>query len=150
MLVFGSQYRFFTDPPASRLSETFYTTASLAKCEVFRERTIMKHKDIDQAMAAKERAELYFAAHPGSPAAVRRPKLSIRSGRWVALLGRGIEDGIVGVGSTVETAFRAFDAQYLAALRPPVDRAALDTQSPHLGSESLGVSQGYEGGTSTA
>ena len=86
----------------------------------------MKHKDIDQAMAAKERAELYFAAHPGSPAAVRRPKLSIRSGRWVALLGRGIEDGIVGVGSTVETAFRAFDAQYLAALRPPVDRAALD------------------------
>ena len=75
----------------------------------------MKHKDIDQAMAAKERAELYFAAHPESPAAVRRPELSIRSGRWVALLGRAMEDGIVGVGSTAETALRAFDTQYLAA-----------------------------------
>jgi hypothetical protein len=89
----------------------------------------MKPKDIDQAMAAKERAELYFASHPGSPAAVCRPELSIRSGTWVALLGRSTEDGIVGVGSTVETAFRAFDAQYLAALRPSVARAALDSQS---------------------
>lgn len=87
----------------------------------------MKHKDIDQAMAAKERAELYFAANPRSPAAVRRPELSIRSGRWVALLG-GIEDGIVGVGSTVETALRAFDAQYLAARRPLIDRGALDAE----------------------
>jgi len=89
----------------------------------------MKHKDIDQAMAAKERAELYFAAHPGSPAAVRRPELSIRSGRWVALLGRALEDGIVGVGSTVETALRAFDAQYLAALRPPTNGAPLGAES---------------------
>jgi hypothetical protein len=58
---------------------------------------------------------------------VRRPQLSIRSGTWIALLGRGIEDGIVGIGSTVEAALRAFDAQYLAALRPPAenfDRAA--------------------------
>jgi hypothetical protein len=84
----------------------------------------MKHKDIDQAMAARERAELYFAAHPRGPAAVRRPELSIRSGTWIALLGRSIEDGIVGLGSTVEAALRAFDAQYQAALRPPADRAA--------------------------
>jgi hypothetical protein len=90
----------------------------------------MKHKDIDHAMAANERAELYFAAHPGSPAAVCRPELSIRSGTWVALLGRGMEDAIVGVGSTAETAFRAFDAQYLTALRPSVDRAALNAKSP--------------------
>ena len=89
----------------------------------------MKHKDIDEAMASKERAELYFAAHPGSPAAVRRPELSIRSGTWVALLGRGTEDAIVGVGSTAETAFRAFDAQYLTALRLSVDRAALNAGS---------------------
>jgi hypothetical protein len=86
----------------------------------------MKHKDIDQAMASKERAELYFAAHPRSPAAVRRPDLSIRSGRWVALFGRSIEDGIVGVGSTVEAALRAFDSQYLAALRPPTEARARD------------------------
>jgi hypothetical protein len=89
----------------------------------------MKPKDIDQAMAAKERAELYFASHPGSPAAVCRPELSIRSGTWVALLGRSTEDGIVGVGSTVETAFRAFDARYLAALRPSFARAALNAES---------------------
>ena len=89
----------------------------------------MKHKDIDHAMAAKERAELYFAAHPGSPAAVCRPELSIRSGMWVALLGKSMEDAVVGVGSTAETAFRAFDAQFLAALRPSVDHAALNAES---------------------
>jgi hypothetical protein len=88
----------------------------------------MKHKDIDQAMAAKERAELYFAENPRSPAAVRRPELSIRSGRWVALLGRSNAEGIVGVGSTAETALRAFDAQYLAARRPPIDRGALGAE----------------------
>jgi hypothetical protein len=89
----------------------------------------MKPKDIDQAIAAKERAEQYYDSHPGSPAAVCRPELSIRSGMWVALLGSGMEDAIVGVGSTAETAFRAFDAQYLAALRPSVARAALNAES---------------------
>ena len=87
----------------------------------------MKKMDIDQAQAATEKAERYFAAHPGSPAAARRPALSVRSGTWIALLGRSIEEGIVGLGSTVEAALRAFDAQYQAALRPPAesfDRAA--------------------------
>ena len=82
----------------------------------------MKHKDLLEAMAANERAELYFAAHPGSPAAVRRPQLGIRSGTWVAVLGRSIQEGIVGIGATVENALRAFDDQYLAALRPPGER----------------------------
>ena len=84
----------------------------------------MKHKDVLEAMAAHERAELYFAAHPGSPAAVRRPHLSIRSGTWVAVLGRNVQNGIVGIGATVESALRAFDDQYLAALRPPEERRA--------------------------
>ena len=82
----------------------------------------MKAKDICRAVAALERAELYYAAHPGSPSAVRRPALSVRSGTWIALLGRNIEDGIVGFGSTVEAALRAFDAQYLAALRPAKEK----------------------------
>jgi hypothetical protein len=30
-----------------------------------------------------------------------------------------VEEGIVGIGPTVEAALRAFDAQYLAGLRPP-------------------------------
>ena len=69
--------------------------------------------------AAEARAELYYAAHPGSPSAVRRPKLSIRSGIWIALLGRNIQEGIAGLGPTVERSLRAFDEQYLAAVRTP-------------------------------
>ena len=76
--------------------------------------------------AAIERAELYFAAHPGSPSAVRRPRLSKRSGTWVAVLGPNLREGIVGLGATVETALRAFDAQYLAALRPSIVGATID------------------------
>jgi len=79
----------------------------------------MKGRDIGKATTAQERAELYFIAHPGSPAAVRRPRIFVRSGVWIALLGQNIEEGVVGLGSTVEAALRAFDAQYLACLRPP-------------------------------
>jgi hypothetical protein len=80
----------------------------------------------DEGQAASERAELYYAAHPRSPSAVRRPKLYRRSQNWIALLGPSIEDGIVGLGLTVEAALRGFDAQYLATLRPSeeTDRAA--------------------------
>ena len=74
-------------------------------------------------MAAIERAELYFDAHPGSPSAVRRPNLSQRCGTWVALLGSSVKDGIVGFGPNVEAALRAFDAQYFAAIRPPGEAA---------------------------
>jgi hypothetical protein len=82
----------------------------------------MKRKNAELAiMATEERAELYFAAHPRSPAAVRRPKLSTRSGLWIATLGRNIEEGVVGFGSTVEAALRAFDAQYRRALQPPAE-----------------------------
>jgi hypothetical protein len=74
---------------------------------------------VDQTMATMERMELYCAAHPGSPAAVRRPQLLIRGQLWIALLGPSVEEGIVGIGPTVEGALRAFDAQYIAGLRPP-------------------------------
>src|SRR5690348_5181448 len=70
-------------------------------------------------LAAMERAELYFAACPGSPSAVRRPTLSFRSQRWVAILGTNTGNRIVGIGATVEAAYRSFDEQYLATLRPP-------------------------------
>ena len=68
-------------------------------------------------MAAMERVELYCAAHPGSPSAARGPRLLHRSQLWVALLGPSVEEGIVGIGPTVETALRAFDAQYLAGFK---------------------------------
>ncbi len=73
----------------------------------------------DHAAAAMERMELYCAIHPGSPSAARRPRLLFRSELWIALLGPTVEEGIVGIGPTVEAALRAFDAQYLAGLRPP-------------------------------
>ena len=50
---------------------------------------------------------------------MRRPRLFFRSELWIALLGPSVEEGIVGIGSTVMAALRAFDAQYLAGLRPP-------------------------------
>jgi hypothetical protein len=77
------------------------------------------HGVIDYATAAMEQMELYCVAHPGSPSAVRRPRIFFRSELWIALLGPSIEEGIVGIGPTVAAALRAFDTQYLAGLRPP-------------------------------
>ena len=82
----------------------------------------MPAKDLKDTEAAIERAQVYFAAHPRSPSAVRRPKLSVRSGTWMAILGPNVEEGIVGIGTTVEEALHAFDTQYLAALRPPNEK----------------------------
>ena len=77
---------------------------------------------LDSTVTAMERLELYCAAHPGSPSAARHPRLLFRNQLWIALLGPSVEEGIVGIGQTVETALRAFDAQYLAGLRPPTNR----------------------------
>jgi hypothetical protein len=76
---------------------------------------------LNYAFAAMEQMELYCEAHPGSPAAVRRPRLFVRGELWIALLGPSVEEGIVGIGPTVTAALRAFDAQYLAGLRPPAE-----------------------------
>lgn len=77
---------------------------------------------IPAMMATTERIELYCAAHPGSPAAVRRPQLFTRGDLLVALLGSSVQEGIVGIGPTVEAALSEFDRQYLASLRPPIER----------------------------
>jgi hypothetical protein len=82
---------------------------------------------VNYAFAAMEQMELYCQAHPGSPSAVRRPRLFIRGELWIALLGPSVEEGIVGIGATVTAALRAFDVQYLAGLRPSartIDRPA--------------------------
>lgn len=70
----------------------------------------------DYAAAAIEQMDIYCAAHPNSPSAMRRPKLFVRSDLWIALLGPNIEEGIVGIGATIAAALRAFDAQYLAGM----------------------------------
>jgi hypothetical protein len=64
----------------------------------------------------KDRMERYCTLHPRSPSAVRRPQLSRRRGTFIALLEYSLENGIVGIGNTVENALRAFDLQYLRAL----------------------------------
>jgi hypothetical protein len=66
----------------------------------------------DQTLAAMQEMERYCAAHPGSPAAARRPGLSIRGRTFVALLGPTIEEGIAGFGDSVQAALSAFDRQY--------------------------------------
>ena len=85
----------------------------------------MTAKYLDQ-VAARQRAELYYELHPGSPSAVRSPKIFARSGVWIALLGRTVRDGIAGFGPTVEAALRAFDVAYLETLRQPDDASELD------------------------
>jgi hypothetical protein len=74
---------------------------------------------LDPTVAAIERMEGYCAAHPGSPSAARHPQLLYRGQLWIALMGPSVEEGIVGIGPTVEGALRAFDAQYLAGLSAP-------------------------------
>ena len=69
----------------------------------------MMPKNILSPLAAAERMELYCSAYPGSPSAICRPKLSIQSSVWVALLGESVQKGIVGFGGTVEAALAAFD-----------------------------------------
>src|SRR5438477_12120697 len=76
---------------------------------------------VDSTMGAMERMDLYCAAHPGSPSAARRPQLFLRSHLWIALVGPSVEEGIVGIGATVEAALRAFDGQYLGGLRHPAE-----------------------------
>ena len=82
---------------------------------------LSRHYAGDQTLAAMEEMERYCTAHPGSPAAVRRPRLSIRGRTFIALLGPAFEEGIAGFGDTVHAALRAFDAQYSRSLRPPAD-----------------------------
>ena len=69
----------------------------------------------------KDRMERYCTLHPRSPSAVRRPQLSRRRGTFIVLLGHGLENGIVGIGNTVENALRAFDLQYLRAFEAQPD-----------------------------
>jgi hypothetical protein len=80
---------------------------------------------VDYAATAIEEMKHYCAAHPGSPSAVRQPQLFLRGDLWIAQLGPSLEESIVGIGPTVSAALRAFDAQYVAHLRPPNERTSL-------------------------
>jgi len=81
-------------------------------------RCLKNFRTTDRTPEATEKLLSYCLAHPSSPSAVRRPQLSIRDDLWIALLGPSVEKGIVGIGPSVESALRAFDAQYLSFLKP--------------------------------
>jgi|ERR1043166_4953587 hypothetical protein len=72
---------------------------------------------LDRTAIATRQIHAYCDAHPGSPSALREPQLLLRGQLWVALLGASMEEGIVGIGPTVEAALRAFDSQYVAGMR---------------------------------
>ena len=81
--------------------------------------TPRRRRVMDYTAAAVEQMKHYCVARPESPSAVRHPQLFFRGDLWIALLGPNLEEGIVGIGPTVQAALRAFDTQYLAGLRPP-------------------------------
>lgn len=66
---------------------------------------------------AQGAAKRYHAEHPGSPAAIQQPKILLRGGRYVALLGRSISGGVIGFGSTVALALHSFDDLYSVSRR---------------------------------
>lgn len=74
--------------------------------------------DAQQDSAVAAELERYCEENPGSPTAMRRPRLMVRGRSCVAVLGSTLEEGIAGIGSTVTDALRAFDVQYLNSRRP--------------------------------
>jgi len=59
-------------------------------------RSLRRRYIVDYALAAMSQMELYCEAHPGSPSAVRRPRLFVRGELWIALLGPSVEEGNCG------------------------------------------------------
>jgi hypothetical protein len=78
--------------------------------------TLRQRHVVDYAATAIEQMDIYCTRHPGSPSAMRRPKLFVRNDLWIALLGPSIEEGIVGIGPSVAAALRALDAQYVTGV----------------------------------
>lgn len=59
----------------------------------------------------------YCEAHPNGPSATAHPRIMLDHGRYVALLGRSISRGMLGFGTSVRSALRAFDELYPSYLR---------------------------------
>ena len=81
--------------------------------------TPLRHNEDDATQNALAEMQRYCEKHPRSPTAIRRPRIMIRGRNCVALLGSTLEDGIAGIGSSVNAALQAFDLQYSNSLKPP-------------------------------
>ncbi len=74
---------------------------------------------VEKTALVIQEMDRYFSEHPCSPSAVRRPGLYVQGATFVALLGPNVTEGVVGLGATVEAAFRAFDLQYSKQRQSP-------------------------------
>lgn len=61
--------------------------------------------------------EKYCRAHPLGATALKHPRLVVHRGRYVAFLGRSMNRGVLGFGTSVASALHAFDEIYLSYLR---------------------------------
>jgi hypothetical protein len=86
--------------------------------------------DTETSAAALKEMRRYCETHPGGPAAVRKPQLFLRGTNFVVLLGQNVAEGIVGLGSTVSSALRAFEAQYLRTLRSTDPKPGAEAPMP--------------------
>jgi len=71
-----------------------------------------KSKITDDPVLVAE-AEKYYAAHPCGAAAQRHPRITIDHGRYIASTTRSIKGGVIGFGTSVPSALRAFDELYV-------------------------------------
>ena len=78
-----------------------------------------KQCDTDRTDEVLAAVRHYCNEHPRSPSALRRPRVMIRGSSVIALLGSTLQDGIAGIGGSVDAALRAFDLQYANSLKPP-------------------------------
>ncbi len=72
---------------------------------------LQKQEEAEREAEAARELERYCKEHPKSPSALRRPRLMPRGSSWIALVGSTLQDGIAGIGNSVQGALRAFDTQ---------------------------------------
>ena len=67
---------------------------------------------IERDAALKKAVQKYYAAHPFGAAALRHPRIVINRGRYVVYTRRSIKGRVVGFGTSIGSALRAFDELY--------------------------------------
>lgn len=71
-----------------------------------------KQVRLERDAALMREVEKYCAAHPGGAAALRHPQIAIDHGRFVAYTEPSIKGGVLGFGTSIDSALRAFDDLY--------------------------------------
>ena len=74
-----------------------------------------QQQEAERQQEAARELERYCKQFPKSPSALRRPRLMLRGNSWIALIGSTLQDGIAGIGNSVDAALRAFDVQFVNA-----------------------------------